>query len=292
MIDPILFKRLFDVLVLPPGGPMVVLAAALLLHRYLPRLATALSVAALATLYLACTGAVGSWLIRPIEQQHPPQPVARWQAVMQQDPAQRPQAIVVLGGGSRRGALDAPEGETVNTRTLERLVAGARVQRATGLPVLVSGGTPPAAQRPEAALMARTLAELGGSARWVESASADTADNASGTRDTLAAHGIRRIALVTHAYHLPRAVPAFERVGFTVVPVPAAWLAQPVDTWRAWLPTIGGLETSWTALHERAGLLWYRLRGISGPPAANGRTAGGRAPAGRYTARIDQPETP
>ena len=115
--------------------------------------------------------------------------------------------------------------------------------------------------------MARTLTELGASARWIESASADTADNATGAYSTLAAHGVRRIMLVTHAYHLPRAVPAFERAGFEVVPVPAAWLAQPVDTWRAWLPTISGLEASWTALHERAGLLWYDWRALGAPPA-------------------------
>lgn len=270
MSDPILFKRLFDVFVLPPGGPMVVLAAALLLRRYLPRLATTLSVAALVALYLACTGAVGSWLIAPIEQRYPPQSLDRWHASMRQEPGRRPQAIVVLGGGSRRGTLDAPDGETVNSRTLERLVAGARVQRATGLPVLVSGGTPPASQRSEAALMARTLDELGGSVRWVESASADTADNATGTRNALAAHGIRRIVLVTHAYHLPRAVPAFERAGFDVTAMPAAWLAQPVDTWRAWLPTLSGLETSWTALHERAGLLWYGWRALGAPAARQG----------------------
>lgn len=266
MNDPILFKRLFDVFVLPPGGPMVVLAVALLLRRYLPVLATTLSVAALTALYFACTGAVGSWLIAPIEQRYRAQSLDRWQALMRQEPGRRPQAIVVLGGGSRRGALDAPDGETVNSRTLERLVAGARVQRATGLPILVSGGTPPASQRPEAALMARTLDELGGSARWVESASADTAENATGTRNALAAHGIRRIVLVTHAYHLPRAVPAFERAGFDVMAMPAAWLAQPVDTWRAWLPTLSGLETTWTALHERAGLLWYGWRALGAPP--------------------------
>ena len=268
MNDPILFKRLFDALVLPPGGPLVLMALGLALWRRMTALGLALTATGLTALYLACTGAVGSWLLGPVEQRHPPLAPLALREAMRQPPERRPQAIVVLGGGARRGVLDAPDGESVNARTLERVAAGLRAQRATGLPILVSGGVPVNAQRSEAALMARALTDLGGQARWVEATSLDTADNATGTRDTLAAEGIRRVLLVTHAYHLPRAVLTFERAGLEVMPMPAAWLAQPVDDWRAWLPGAGALELTWIALHERAGLAWYRWRGVTGPGGA------------------------
>ena len=51
------------------------------------------------------------------------------------------QAIVIVAGGRHR---NAPEygGETVNPLTLERLRYGARLARASGLPILLSGGAP------------------------------------------------------------------------------------------------------------------------------------------------------
>lgn len=287
MNDPLFFKRLLDTLLLPPGGPLLLIALGLVLWwRRAPRWAAALIGAGFVASYLFSTGAVSSWLIAPLERQYPPMPAQALRELMAADPVGRPQAVVVLGGGARRGALDSPDGETVHPRTLERLAAGVRVQRATGLPLLVSGGTAAPDRSSEAELMARALADLGVRARWVESGSLDTADNASRTHDLLAAAGIGRILLVTHAYHLPRAVPTFERTGLDVVAVPAAWLAQPVDSWRAFTPG-GGLEASWIALHERAGRAWYRLRGLAGPSgataepdASSGAAAGLVAPSG------------
>ena len=53
--------------------------------------------------------------------------------------ASEAQAVVVLGGGLRRDALEYG-GDTLGTFTLERVRYGAHVAKRTGLPVLVTGG--------------------------------------------------------------------------------------------------------------------------------------------------------
>jgi uncharacterized SAM-binding protein YcdF (DUF218 family) len=73
----------------------------------------------------------------------------------------------------------------------------------------------------------------------------------------------RRVALVTSAWHMPRAAHLFRKAGVDFVPCPTDYLAR--------RSVRGGLaELSWDseslvrssfAVHEWLGLLWLRLRG-------------------------------
>jgi len=89
--------------------------------------------------------------------------------------------------------------------------------------------------------------------RWIDAGSRDTHENALRTRDLLAAQGIRRIALVTHAWHMPRSVREFERAGFTVVPAPTGFAAPEARPLLEWLPSADGLALSRLVLREAAG---------------------------------------
>src|SRR5688572_22523950 len=112
--------------------------------------------------------------------------------------ARQAQAIVILGGGVR----PAPEfgGETLGRLGLERVRYGARVVRATKLPVLVSGGTVFGGTA-EAPLMKRTLEEeFAVPVRWIEDRSRDTHSNARETAALLLPLGIKRIVLVAHGF--------------------------------------------------------------------------------------------
>lgn len=110
--------------------------------------------------------------------------------------------------------------------------------------------------------MAATLErDFGLRTRWVEDASLDTAANARESARLLGADGLSRVLLVTHAAHMPRAAAVFRAAGLRVTPMPTAFLAGPVDDWRAWLPSPSAMDRSWLALHEIVGLRWYRLRG-------------------------------
>jgi uncharacterized SAM-binding protein YcdF (DUF218 family) len=57
----------------------------------------------------------------------------------------QPQAIIVLKGGRRKGALEAPidyHQQDLSPSSLERLRYGARIAKQTNLPILVTGGAP------------------------------------------------------------------------------------------------------------------------------------------------------
>src|SRR5690606_25985306 len=110
---------------------------------------------------------------------------------------QAPQAIVVLGGGSYRSAREFGDFDEVSRLTLERLRYAARLQRASGLDLAVSGGAPVNMSLSEGQMMATTLeADFRVPVRWLETSSRNTAENA---RLSAAVFDFRRIVLVTHA---------------------------------------------------------------------------------------------
>lgn len=172
--------------------------------------------------------------------------------------AAAPGAIIVLGAEITRGA----DGPQVGALTLERLRGGAALHRATGLPLLVTGGVLAEGDPPLAALMARSLAEdFGTPARWQEPRAADTQENAEFSVRILEAEGITRAHVVSHGWHLPRALDAFGRAGFAAVPHPLQVPRPYTWSWADWIPRPGPLVDSWYALREWAGRLVYALRG-------------------------------
>ena len=169
-------------------------------------------------------------------------------------------AIVVLGGG--RDA-DQPQygGDTVNRFTLERLRYAARLKRATGLPLLVSGGSVFGAGLPEAEIMKQVaVRDFQIAVDWVEDRSRNTMENAIYSRVILAAAGKKRVWLVTNAWHMPRASWSFRHVGIDAVMAPTGFVRSSVESWLDFLPSTRGLNYTNLALHECLGLLWYRLR--------------------------------
>lgn len=160
------------------------------------------------------------------------------------------EAIVVLGGGAYRNAREYG-GDTVNRLGLERIRYAARLARESGLPLLLTGGAP-FGGRAEAELMREVLEkEFGVPVRWVETASKDTGENAAFSAPLLKSAGLTRIALVSHAWHMRRAIPLFEREGLTVIPAPTIFHRAGWGTIEAWLPGSG--ELTRIAAHEWLG---------------------------------------
>ena len=62
------------------------------------------------------------------------------------------------------------------------------------------------------------------------------------------------------AWHLPRALWAFERVGLQALPWPAPRAALRASRIDDFLPSIAALENSFRGLHEIVGGAYYRLR--------------------------------
>ncbi|WP_428491339.1 YdcF family protein [Rhodopila sp.] len=171
-----------------------------------------------------------------------------------------PQAIVVLSAneihthqeklGARPGLL-----------TLDRLRTAAMMHRRTGLPILVSGGVPGPDDPSLAAVMAQSLQDdFQTPVRWVEPKSADTWQNARFSADILRADGIDSIYLVTHSWHMRRAVLAFRQAGLTVTAAPTDLDDPPTLELGDFIPRASAWQTGYYALHEWIGYAFYKLR--------------------------------
>lgn len=240
-------KKLLSALVLPPAGPLLLALAGLWLSRRHPRTGKTIATIALLGMLGLSLPPVAHSLMRGLEDRPPIAPTQ----------LARAQAIVILGGGAYRGA---PEygGDTVNSATLVRVRYGAILQRRSGLPVLVTGGAP-FGGRPEAIVIKEAVEQdFGGKVRWVEDQSRDTKENAVFSARLLKADGIARIALVSQAWHLARAVELFEREGLEVIPAPTAFSSVATER-PGFLPSADAFADSSQALHEWLGLLVQRL---------------------------------
>ncbi len=259
----VLVKRALELLLLPPAGPLWFVVLGIWVARRRPQTGTVIALAAVAASLLLSTAGFGQLLIAPLERDAGPAlDQAALRALMARDEA--PQAIVILGGGLRSDVHERPERYRPHARTTERLLYGAWVARVTDLPVLVTGGAPGDEPFSEAALMKRMLeTRLGGRVKWVEEKALDTADNARRSAELLLAEKRRRVLLVTHAVHMPRARSAFERAGMEVTAAPHGFFGSPAHSgWFEWLPSADGVAINWLALHEIVGRVWYRLRGL------------------------------
>ncbi|UYG09289.1 YdcF family protein [Halomonas sp. M4R1S46] len=171
------------------------------------------------------------------------------------------EAIVILGGGRD---YDAPEfgwGDAPSNASWRRLAYGTYLHRQTDLPILVSGGRRHDEPSAEAGLMAAALEEVFEvPVRWYEGRSRTTAENARYSAELLDEEGIRRVALVSQAWHLPRARAAFERAGLEVVAAPTEFASAPPEGLAAWRPSAYHLHQSSRALHEWLGRAARRLK--------------------------------
>lgn len=242
--------RAVEALLLPPTSPLLLFALGWLLGRKLPRLGRAARGLALLLLVVTAMPIAGSACLITL-QPHAALDLDRLPS--------GPQAIVVLSADMD---VAAPEygHQTVGPMTMQRIRYAAALHRKSKLPVLVSGGMLAGHDETHAASMHAVLeGELSASVRWREDQSRTTAENARFSAEVLRGAGVERVFLVTHAWHMPRALQSFARHGITCVPAPTAFAAWPTDPWVAGLPRWSGVRDVSLALHEWLGHLYYRL---------------------------------
>lgn len=254
------WKPILTALLLPPVPllVLVLIGARLILPRR--GLGWLLILVSVALLWLsACTGAAQLFERFVL---HPPAALSleRIQQLEAEAAGKPATAIVVLGGGLE--AL-APEYGVSNLKpqALARLRYGLWLGRQTGLPVAYSGGVGWARidAEPEA-LTAQRIAsrEFGRPLKWAETHSRDTRQNAARTLALLRPTGIRHIILVTHGWHMPRALRAFREAAgddVRIEPAPMGLARRTVQPALRWLPSINGFTAMRHMLREMLGRL-------------------------------------
>ncbi len=243
-------KALLSPLLLPPAGPLLLALFGWWLAGVTRWFGRFVVFAALASLWALSSGAVSVWLARTIL----PLPPATTLVDVRRA---RVQAVVVLGGGVLPQAPEYGVPQP-SSHSLSRLRYGVRLARQAGVPLAFTGGRGGSGNGQASGAEAARLAarqDFGFDLRWAEDQSRDTRENALRTAQLLQREGIRRVALVSDAWHLPRATREFEQAGFEVLPAPTGLPSTTERPVLEWVPSANALVLSRNVLRE-----WIALR--------------------------------
>ncbi len=261
-------KPWLTALILPPGSPLLLILLGYLLAVRSERivwmaLGKMMFVVAFAALWLFCSQGTAIFLERVALR--PPAGIDP-QAVTQTFKIEQIQAIVVLGGGQQSASREYGK-PALTEASAQRLHYAAALSKQTGVPLAFSGGvgwSAAAGGDSEAAAAQRWLQQLGLPAlRWQDAQSKDTAGNALAIAALLKKEGITRIALVTHASHMPRALKEFGLTELKTLPAPTRFLEPEGGMGLDWFPSGAGLRNTRQVLHEILGLFIQRRAAAS-----------------------------
>lgn len=257
-----LFSKLFTYSVLPPSMFIIALFFASLYARKFRLFFLTCS----ALFYAFSNTYIADRLLSPLEQPYNTPLHVKAEA----------NAVVVLSGGSIKGASNLP----LSDESYKRAMWGIMLAKNHNLPLLFSGaGAESHYTESDAFLesMEQLQNTLGieiprnkplGTQEFslhVEAKSLDTYENAKLSKEAFEKEGITHptIYLVTSAYHMKRSIALYKHFGFNVIPAATAFkISLRAKNGWDYLPNIGALEKSYTALHEYAGLFSLKLRGI------------------------------
>ncbi len=246
-----------DLLIAPLTWALVLAALALVWQRQRPARARLLLTLALLDLVAFSLGPVANALYGRLE--------SRATSTFHPDP---PYDVVVVLGGMVDGAASRRSGELELNDAADRISRAAILLR-TGQArmALLSGGNVfprPGDPPPEAEALARWMRDQGiePDRLVVEPRSRNTHENAVESAAIIAAHGWRRVLLVTSAWHAPRALGCFRAVGLSPDLLPVDHRSSGVVGF-VWVPRAAALSASTDVLREMFGGLVYRAMGYA-----------------------------
>jgi uncharacterized SAM-binding protein YcdF (DUF218 family) len=257
-----LVKKIVSYWLMPLPLSLALLAAGLLLLGLgrRPRLARRLLACAAAALLIFSNRLVSKRLLGHLEGRYPPIPEFA-QGAAAPSPLSGCAFVAVLGGG-HSDVAGLPATSQLSASGLGRIVEAVRILRVLPKARLIVSGPGDAGRPSLAAVFAQAAVSLG-----VDRSRITLVDTARDTQDESLAvariSGGGRVALVTSAWHMPRATGLFARAGVAVVPCPADYVAR-ADAKLGWIDLgwdVESLGRSTLAVHEYLGLLWMRVRG-------------------------------
>lgn len=249
---PLALVRIVETIIMPPLGPLLLMAVGALLLWARRRGGWTLFGFGWAGLYLISTPVASALLAGWLE---------TFPAITgEQVRASGAGAIVVISADTY---YRAPEygASTSGHHELERVRYAAYLQRRTGLPIAVIGADI-YGKGEDSSVWIRAILEqeFGATVRWATEGSFNTREDARRARDLLRSDLVDHIVLVTQAGHMPRAVWSFEREGFEVLAAPTGFYTHGWATagFVTFLPSGVALYRNRLYLHELLGGLWYR----------------------------------
>lgn len=258
-MDFLFLSKLLPLFCYPLGLASLLLFIALVLYWKYPRLTPFPIAGALMLLLLGGNAWVSSALISSLETR-----------VIPSQPLPKADAIVVLGGATKSAQAPRPMVD-VNEHG-DRLFYAAQLYRENKAPLVIlaggriswSGNT-----ASESADMAKLVQMLGVPFEAIieEPLSLNTYENAVNVKKILDSQGINKILLVTSAFHTPRSLAIFQKLGVEAIAAPTDFFITNTDDSSTsgfilnLLPEAKHLSLTTTAIKEYIGFVVYRLKG-------------------------------
>ena len=198
---------------------------------------------------------VGEWMLYPLESRFPANPVL----------PPKVDGIIVLGG-PEDAVRSAAWGQVEVNEAAERFIASIALYKRYPQARLVftSGSGSLTEQELKGSDVARKLyAEQGLDLSRIlfESQSRNTAENAALSKDMVNPAAGEAWVVVTSAFHMPRSVGIFCKIGWPVIPFPVDHRTLLGHPWRLGGGLLGNLENFSLALKEWIGLAAYYVTG-------------------------------
>ncbi|ELR97730.1 YdcF family protein [Gloeocapsa sp. PCC 73106] len=258
-MDFLFLSKLLPLFFYPLGFASLLLVISLILGWKYPRWTPFPVALALLILLVFSNEWVSSALVQSLESRVP-----SLEEIPQVD------AMVVLGGATKNAEKPRPMVD-VNEHG-DRLFYAAELYRQQKAPLIIlAGGRINWGGNigSEAADMAQLLQLLGvpPEAMILEPLSLNTYENAINVQEILKKEGIERILLVTSAFHMPRSLAIFEKLGIDAIAAPTDFFFTGTyqQNWQSFilnlLPDAHRLSLSTMALKEYFGIFIYRLKG-------------------------------
>lgn len=257
------FSKLLPLFIYPLGLTCILLLIGLFLSGRKSRFTFIPILLSLILLLTAANPRIANYLLQSLEQQYPP---------LSELPTA--DAIVVLGGATRPAA--PPRILPDLNEHGDRIFYAAKLYKEAKAPLIIlSGGRIEwfGQEKSEAQDMAEILQLMGipAEAMIQEGNSLNTYQNAIYTQKILEENNINRILLVTSAFHMPRAMGIFRRLGINPIAAPTDFFVSEQELAAvnysteskilSFLPEPNSLAHTTLVIKEYIGTLVYRLRG-------------------------------
>lgn len=251
----IYINKIIAAFLLPPG--IIILLMVLLNRRlYIKKQCHAKMLSLLIVgFYLMTIPYVSDGLMRTLECQYiPPQQVFG-------------DVIIMLGGGATGDTPDIDGLGNLSGSTANRLITAVRMQKKINVPIIVSGGKVFEDTGTEAMVAQRILLDLGvpSDKIIVEDQSLNTQQNAEYVMRIIKEGQFKQPILVTSAFHMPRSVMNFQKLGITVEPYPTDYMVNVNSKLSVFnfVPNNDAYSNFYIALREYLGMVAVRLSNLS-----------------------------
>jgi uncharacterized SAM-binding protein YcdF (DUF218 family) len=176
-------------------------------------------------------------------------------------PAEEKYPIVVIGGGIYYKSEDNVQ---LSVHSLQRLIKGYQLYNELNTKIVYTGGIAVGQESiSEADAAEGFLSSFGVEAEDYlgEGKAQSTYENGRYIKKWMNNNDIKKIYMVTSAYHIFRSSAVFQAQEIEFIPVHSGFIYDHKFSWLDYLPSRGALAVNMSALHEWIGLIWYYLSG-------------------------------